>query len=83
MIGCRVHPAGQSVRAGARWHKQQQLRECSTDPGHCKADKSAGGVGWLGTCFREPQTARTATQEWHRFHRFVSEIFAYCDLSSV
>ena len=34
-IGCRVYPAGQSLRACARWNEQQQLCQCSVDPGHC------------------------------------------------
>jgi len=71
VIGYRVHPASQSVCSGTRRHKQQQLRECPTDLGHCKADQSTGSVGWLGTRLRKPQATRTTAQEWHCFHWFV------------
>ena len=78
MIGYRVYPAGQSVRAGAWRDKQQQLRQCPADIGHCHADESASRVGRLGTCVGESQAAGTTAQEWHRIHRLVLDVlFTY------
>ena len=71
VIGRRVHQTGQSLRACARRHKQQQLRQCSVDLGHCQEDQSASGLGWLGSCFRESKVAWITPQEWHRFYRSV------------